>query len=391
MALYDIDGNQIGESDDIQPYYEDELAETIDKVRAINDEPALVFPWVTDIHRYTASVQTFSDMIANIKAFAKRVKIDFLLNTGDTIEGNAAQDTSLGYAYDCIGSFKNIGEPLLYVEGNHDNNPYISSGALVFTLKQIFSGFFSASKGITFNANENGTDYYFDFDGIGVRFIAINSCNVTRATNYGFGNSTASWLADALDTDHYVILASHVSPIKEHVWNNIAPSNVNSVKSALVSFVQGGGKMALLTGHSHVDAEFVDPFIEVTDVCQKYEKANISTSQYQAISGQIDGIRNPDRTAGTYTEDAWSVVVFKPLSKELDLIRFGAGVDRYIHCEPVGAVTVTTRFAGTVTWHTSDASVATVSDGVITVSGAGRCAVYAKDEAGNIEVWVVES
>ena len=234
------------DSNGVEDYYIAELEDTIAKVRAVNDEPSLVFPWVTDIHRFKASVQTFDEMIANMKYVASAVRCDFILNTGDTIEGDQQKDTSLGQAYDAIAAMKEIGEPLFYVEGNHDNNPYISSGALVFTLKQCFGGFFAATKGATFNVNENGTDYYFDFDNLGVRIVSVNSCNATIATNYGFGNSTAAWLANALNTDHTVILMSHVSPIKEHVWNNINPGNAGGIRDALSAFVGGGGKLIIM-------------------------------------------------------------------------------------------------------------------------------------------------
>lgn len=382
VTMEDITG------DSVLSYYQTELNDTIQKVRAINDEPSLVFPVVTDIHRYKASVQTFPQMIENIKSFCEKVKCDFIANLGDTIEGDKAKDVSLGQAYDCIGDFANIGLPFFYTEGNHDNNPYISSGALVFTLKQCYGGFFTATKGVTCNVNENGTDYYFDFTNLGVRYISLNSCNVTKATNYGFGDSTAAWLEDALDTDNAVILATHVSPIKERVWDNIEPSNAGDIKSALTSFVTNGGKLIVLTGHSHIDAEFIAP-IEVTNVCQKFEVADTTTTAYQKISGMIDGIRNPARTQGEATEDAWTVCVYKPGSNEFDCIRFGAGVDRYIHCDYIlSATTVTSRLTSP-TWHTSDANVATVSNGAITIVGSGYCAIYAKDTSGNIEVWTV--
>ena len=376
---------------DIKNYFVNEMKDTIDKARKENTEPALVFPWVTDIHRYKAPVQTFENMIQNIKRASEKICMDFLLNTGDTIEGDDQQNVSLGYAYDSVAALKEIGIPLMYVNGNHDNNPYISSGALVFNLKQVFGGFFTATKGVKCNINENGTDYYFDYENFGVRFIALNSCNSTKAINYGFGDSTAEWLEDALDTANYVILASHVSPVSAHVWNNIDPANGTAIKNKLTSFVTNGGKLIILTGHSHVDAEFVSPFIEITNVCQKFEQADISTSQYQAISGMIDGIRNPARTAGTMTEDAWSIVVFKPYSKDIDIIRFGAGVDRHIHCQEIGVSTLTTKLTGAITWSSSNTSVATVANGVITKVSNGKCAIIAKDSSGNIEVWILNT
>lgn len=390
VTLQDLTADAIFTDLSDKPWYEDEFTDTLSKIRTENTEPALVFPWVTDIHRYKASVQNFPDMISYMRKLSKSIKCDFILNTGDTIEGDQTQATSLGQAYDSIGELQDIGLPFYYVNGNHDNNPYISSGALVFTLRQVFGGFFAATKGITFNTNENGTDYYFDHDNLGIRFISVNSCNPTIARNYGFGQSTASWLETALNTDHLVVFATHVSPFKEHVWNNIDPGNAASIRAALESFVENGGKLVLLTGHSHVDAEWVNPYVEITNVCQKFDQADTSDDGYQVMSGMIDGIRAPERIVDTASEDAWSAVILKPTSGEIDVIRYGAGIDRYIHYDPIAPNTAIPKLSGTVTWHTSDSSVATVSNGVITGVGSGRCAVFAKDVSGNIEVWVVE-
>ena len=148
--------------------------------------------------------------------------------------------------------------------------------------------------------------------------------------------------------------------------------------------------MLLITGHSHIDAEFIKPYVEITNVCQKFEMVDTTEEGWLRISGYIDGMRVPERAEGTYTEDAWTICVLKPDSKELDMIRFGAGIDRYIHYDPISSGTLTTRFSS-ATWYTSDSDVATVSDGVVTITGTGRCAIYAKDSDGNIEIWVIEA
>ena len=265
---------------EVAEYFISEMSDTVAKVRKEITEPSLVFPWITDIHRLKAPVQTFGNMIRNLKCISNKCAIDFIVDSGDTIEGDVKQDASLTHAYKSIEELKSIGVPLMYVNGNHDNNPYYY-GMHTFNLKQIFSGFFSATKGVSFNKSENGTDYYFDHANLGVRVIVLNSCNVTKQNNYGFGDSTSSWLENVLDTEYFVILVSHVSPIKQHVWNNIEPANGSSIKSALTTFADNGGKLIVLTGHSHVDAEFIDPFIEVTNVCQKFEQADTSTQEYQ--------------------------------------------------------------------------------------------------------------
>ena len=237
---------------------------------------------------------------------------------------------------------------------------------------------------------ENGTDYYVDFPSTGVRVVSLNACNVSVSSTYAFGASTAQWLEDiALDTQYTVILIEHLPSIPSQVWNNNAPTNRVAVTDKLTAFVNGGGTLIQLNGHSHVDMAFVSPWLSIAQVCQKFAQADISSSDYQDITGYIDVLDNPERTENTYTDDAWSVCIYKPLTNEFDMIRFGAGVDRYFHVTPISPTTVTSKLSGTLTWSTSDATVATVSGGVITGVGTGRCAILAKDADGNYECWIV--
>lgn len=392
MAVYDKYGNRIDELNDsivLKSYYYDEMADTIQKVRSVNDEPSIVFPIVTDIHRYKATTQTFADMIKNISYFSKEVKCDFVVNTGDTIEGDSAKATSFTQAFEAIKAFMNIGVPFVYAQGNHDNNIYSSSTSNQFTLAETFQAFFNATKDVTYHFSEGGTEYYIDLDGIGVRIVVINACNSGRVTNYGYGNTTASWLTNtALDTDHTVLLFEHLSSIASQVWNNNHGTNASAVENALRAFVTGGGTIVELSGHSHIDVAFVQPWLSVMNVCQKFEVADITSANYQKISGYIDQLTAPTRTAGTYTEDAWTACVLKPNSGELDCIRFGGGCDRYFHYKPIAPTTVTSRLSN-VTWSSSDTSIATVADGVITGVASGTCAILAKDTEGNYEAWTV--
>ena len=388
MAIYDVNGNLLTEDTGIKSYYVDEMADTIAKVRAVNKEPALVFPVVTDIHRYKADVQTFDDMIRNVAYFAKYVKCDFIINTGDTIEGDTDKPTALGYAYEDMKAFQGIGVPILYAQGNHDNNIYSNNvNTDKFDIYNVFQTFFAKTKGITYNFAENGTDYYIDFP-IGIRVIVLNSCNVKNANNYAYGSGTASWLSTALDQSKTNLIMSHLSSIASQVWNNNHGSNADAVKNALTTFANNGGTLVQVTGHSHVDIAFIEPWLSVMNVCQKFEVENISTTEFGKITGYIDQIVAPSRTADTYTADAWTVCVLKPNSMELDCIRFGAGNDRYFHYNPIAPTTLTSILTG-VTWSSSNTSVATVSNGVVTGVASGTCGILAKDTAGNYECWTI--
>lgn len=391
MAVYNKAGQRIdegGSSVAIKSYFTGEMTDTIQKVRAVNDEPAIVFLVVTDIHRYKATTQTFANMIKNMTYFSKEVKCDFIVNTGDTIEGDKAKSTSFTQAIEAVKDFMNIGVPFLYAHGNHDNNIYSGTSSNQFTLAQTFQGFFNATKGVNYHFSEGGTEYYIDLDGIGVRIVVINSCNTGITTNYGYGSTTASWLTNtALDTDYTVLLFEHLSSVASQVWNNNHGTNASNVENALRTFVNNGGTIVEVTGHSHIDVAFVQPWLSVMNTCQKFETADITSENYQKITGYID-INNPSREAGAYTEDAWTACILKPNSGEFDCIRFGAGYDRYFHYEPIAPTTLTTRLSD-VTWSSSDTNVATVAEGVVTGVASGTCAILAKDTEGNYEAWTV--
>ena len=380
------------ESAPIADYYVAEAADTIAKVRDEITSPSMVFLWATDIHRMSsnAAVQTFSKMIANMAYVSKAVPCDFILCTGDLTDGDQAKDTTLSRAYDCMTDFRSIGVPFVWAQGNHDNNPYISSGSLVLSLPECYKAYFESAEG-SYNASENGTEYYIDFDRLNTRLISLNANNSSANIKYAYGQSTATWLASALDTDKNIIITLHQSPITSQVYDNTSTDGAAAIRSAITTFVNGGGNVIMLSGHSHNDIAFVSPYLSIMQDCQRFsDLAEDVTDQAHGMSGFIDVVRKCARVQNTATEDLWSVGVYKPDANELSLIRFGAGKDRYFHVTPIAPTTLTSKLSGTLTWSSSNDAVATVADGVVTGEATGRCAVLAHDESDNYECWIVE-
>lgn len=379
-------------------YYEAEIADTIAKARDAITSPALVFAWSTDQHRYSANadgVQNFAKMIQNTKAVAQSVPLDFVLSTGDLTDGNQPQETTIARAYECLDQFRSIGVPYIVAMGNHDEN-YLGTGhPYLFTLAECFKAYYTATHGAAFNANENGMDYYVDFFDRGVRLISLCANNVTTQDHgYSFGTSTAAWLTDALDTDLKVLIVIHQSPINTQVYAQQATKNAAAVNAAISDFISGGGSLIMISGHSHRDIAFVSPYLSVMQDCQRFtdtagEVIGPNDENPTEITGFIDNIVKPARIAGTASEDAWTLAVYKPITNDLDLIRFGAGADRYFHATPIAPTTLTTRLSS-VSWSSSDTSIATVSNGTVTGVSSGRCAIIAKDTSGNYECWIIE-
>ena len=376
----------------IATYFADEMTDTIEKVRSANDEPSLVFPIVTDIHRFSsdATKETFEEMIANITTFANHVKCDFMLNLGDVTDGDESQAVTLARGYDCTEKFNGIGIPYFFSLGNHDTNPY-GNGQNLFDINEIYKAWYQGNgKMTTRNFDTNGTDYYVDFDDCKVRLIVLNANNVQNGgTKYAYASETIAWMPNALNTEYRVIIAVHQSPIRTQNDGGVATANAGGIITALEAFVGSGKTLIMLSGHTHRDIAFIKPWVNIVNVCQRFTEHEARTNAGD-ITGYIDEVVNPARTSNTYTEDAWTIGVYKTIHNDLHMIRFGAGNDRIFHLTPITeATTVYSELSGTLVWSTSDSSIATVADGTISQISNGSCAILSKNEIGDYECWIV--
>lgn len=393
-TISDIIASRVRYSD-IAEYYQNEMTDTVTKTRNELTEPALVFLWTTDNHRWSTNaggVQNFSSMIENMKTLRALVPTDAVVVSGDLTDGDKVTTTTLSRAYDCMAEIRTIGVPYIWAQGNHDTNYYYKGSAeYELSIKECFKAYFTDVNMGGFNADENGTDYYIDYESLDTRVIVLNANNVTAGVTYVYGSTTATWLRNtALNTTKNVIIICHQSPIRKQVYGNSGTGGWSDVVNAINNFINNGGNVMMLSGHSHCDVAFVSPWLSVMEGCQRFSNRaqDDTTSTYQ-MEGFIDVVRTNARQQYTATEDLWSVCVYKPKSNELSLIRFGAGKDRYFHVTPIAPATLTTKLTGTITWSSSNTAVATVADGVVTGVGAGRCAVLAKDETENYECWII--
>ena len=97
---------------------------------------------------------------------------------------------------------------------------------------------------------------------------------------------------------------------------------------AINSFINNGGTLIQFCGHAHSDYTFTTPWLNFCLTCGKFESVDTSASGYQAITGYDGTLSSPSRTVGDATEQAWNVVIIRPLARKVNVIRFGAGDDR---------------------------------------------------------------
>lgn len=311
---------------ELKPYFAEELNDTIKKINALQTEPCLVFPLITDIHYDPRSsiLQNFNDTITIIKKMRENISFDFILNLGDNINGSSNKELVLSDARYMLNSFKNIGLPYLFALGNHDTN-YDPSPK--FTISETYGAFYSATpKTAKINANSNGTDFYIDYDELKIRIVSLNS---NYLNSMFISDSSANWFKNsALNTNNVVIFCIHESPINTQNWAATTVYNGDFVKEQINNFIANGGTLIQLFGHSHADYNFSTPWLSIASNCGKFEQSNLDTDEYRAITGYDGNIVAPERVQGTDKEQSFSVVVVRPTIKKINLVRFGAGLDR---------------------------------------------------------------
>lgn len=324
MALYDINGSKIAFEDaEIQDYYQTEMADTINKVRALQTEPCLTFLLITDIHAYAnlrddyvaGTDELYKVSAANMRYLLERVPCDGIINLGDNIEGYTTSAEAQEQGNAVSNKFRRLA-PYYAVIGNHDDNRYhMASNAERFSVGERYQVFVSPTRRVV--TDDTGLNYYVDFDEFGIRMICLNSVS---GYTYSYDSATCSWLTNTalnMPTGYKVLALAHVAPVGAWNYNNITPTNSATVQTAL----NGVDTMAILCGHNHVDDIFTTPFVGATLCCAKFENENGDPAKWPA------GAVKPTRELGTASEDCWTAVVVRPLSGKINLVRFGAGND----------------------------------------------------------------
>ena len=322
MSIYDIYGNDVGGGVSIKGYYSLEMSDTITKVRALQTEPNITLFYVTDIHSYFVSgAETlYRTSVENMRYLLKSIPCDGGVNLGDSIEGYATAQIAKTYGDFVSNEFRKIGVPYYSVIGNHDDNRYhMDSNDERLTVGQRYQVFLNPTRLVV--SDETGLNYYVDYPEFKIRMICLNS--VSDYT-YKFASETCTWFSSvALDTPagYGVFVNTHIAPSGAWNYNNTTPTNGSTILSALSTYASTKDVIGILCGHNHVDDVFSSPYHGMTLCCEKFENENGDPTKWPT------GAVKPQRTAGTYTEDCWTVVVIRPNSGKMNFVRFGAGSD----------------------------------------------------------------
>lgn len=392
--------------DDMKDYFSDEMADTVAKVRARQGNQTATIMVCTDIHYRDVYEQyrPFAPYSAHgmglaMKEFARRVRVDNVFCLGDGIDGLFSVERSKMDARDLSRVFSGIGVPLMYAIGNHDDNRYFANrgGDRNFTAEEIHAEFIQqVDERTSVGGAMQGCNYYRDIDRLQLRFIVLMSINFNR--QYYFTTDTQNFLTAtfaSMPEGYKAVIFTHTPLLQSHTFStaqtvNGGPAISNIIASNLDKFI------AIYYGHTHIDNQWMSPFVEINEGAAKV---------YNLESGLTDtapeGSYFCERAAGDYREQLWDVAVIDRVNSLLSCIRFGAGVDRYVHLTPVsvaagGNTTLTPSLITASSWErrASESSSISISNGVVSVSSGAtsgaRLTAIAKDAVGNMEFWIIQ-
>lgn len=349
------------------------------------------FGFITDVHTGDSACNSMllADYISK-----KTSAMPFMVFGGDVPETNTGNEAGFyAQAMKWQEMMAQYGKDRVYsCRGNHD---YLTTASGVDPMsygecRSLVVG--NLYTDVVFSAPDS-MSYYFDVDGTNTRIIVLDCYSVSHNRSnpfsgyVGISPSTYYWFVDyALKADGMDIIVVAHEPINTPtaVSNLALLKNVISAFSKHESFSGSYGAttinvdfstytsnlVCVMSGHTHVDA--------------------IGCSgRFVSIVTKADAMYGTGRTIGTINEGAFDIVSIDYTDRIAYCTRIGSGADRIIHLTVVTSTsdTLVTSLTGTVTWASSDESVATVSNGTITAVGSGDCYITATDENGTVEMW----
>lgn len=391
---------------EMKSYFSDEMNDTVEKVRARQGNQTATIILCTDIHyrdiyegyRPFAPFAVHSAGLT-MKEFARRIRVDNLVCMGDAIDGLWSAAQGKMDARDVARVLSGIGIPNLFAIGNHDDNRYYTKegGDRNFTAGEIFAEYIqNVDERTTVGGAMNGCNYYRDIERLGIRFIVLMSINFNK--QYYFTQDTQNFLTAtfaSMPEGYKAVIFTHTPLLDSHNYSTAATINGGSATSSIIAS-NLDKFLVLFNGHTHFDNQYISPFVEVNQGCVKV---------YNLESGLSDaapeGAYFCERAVGDYREQLWDAVVIDKANSFLSCIRFGAGVDRYIHLTPIevaagGTATLTPSVLTAASWETrdSEASSISIASGVVSVDAGAtsgtRLFAMALDADGNREIWTIQ-
>lgn len=294
-------------------WIEEEAERVAKRVQQCRRADDLVFFLLSDIH-YTTGCNWPSTAVSLAEA-KQRIKPDGIIQLGDITDGLLSTEWTQRYAGRVLSDIKALGLPVFGCLGNHDRNFFRGNtqGLSLKACSQLCLG-------------RDDPDYYTDYPDQRLRTIFLDSFDPERRERYGFSIKTLHHLLEMLDETPYgwrVLVFSHVPPLaKLHVWSDTILGSEDAM--GLLQKFRGKRNLSVawVHGHNHADQIFNGSGFPIVSIgCSKLE----AFPEYKPK----DSVTRM-RRLGEPSQELWDVLVFHTNGSDFDLIRYGAGPDRYV-------------------------------------------------------------
>ena len=426
---------------DIPDYIKAAALEVAKKVRAVQTDESITFIAMSDAHQLDTSADIVAGnkhagMAAKVLAYALP-NLDFCCYLGDYTAGSST--TTLAEGRQHIKEINaNIDEafsgiPQFRTLGNHDSLQYSKAqNGSVLTAAELYSMVGVYNSGATMGSTTEGYCYR-DFESKKLRVICLNTAEATEKEYVS--DAQKLWFANTLKavgakSGWKVLILSHhpldwggVCILSNIVKAYVDGSSITVSSGNTINFSGSNSAKILAAIHGHVhcfkaaqlnsiSSSTGTPYnvwrVATPNMCfaRNNEYGQNGNAEYYGIEFGEDTTYN--KTAGTANDTAFVVNVINPSDEKIYSFCYGAGYDREIFTGTViipttgitldqtsgtltegDTVTLTATVSPdnatykTVTWETSNSSVATVADGVVTALRAGTATITAKTADGN--------
>lgn len=306
-------------------------------INYIAGQEAVVFPILTDLHLTSSGAYNHIDYAV----YASRLlTFDFIVNLGDIgldVGTNTPEAASrlMRDVYDRHSGFQGI---TLYAKGNHDANSVYqpisdTEWATRFLIPQ-------ARKSESFQYHK--TYSYYDIKRTKTRVIVLNTSDGKEAEKsnnfYCLSDEQLNWLVASLqfkEKDWHVVLLTHYCPDKIGEWNGYPSGMINNdILDAILNGFKNNtsGKIRNISWNfsKNKSNDFVANFCGDSHFDNYIKHQGIN----RIITQGYGGVSEPDLPSGAKkwnrgNDMVIDIVVIKPLQKEFQLFRLGAGEDRF--------------------------------------------------------------
>ncbi|MBR6029228.1 MAG: metallophosphoesterase [Clostridia bacterium] len=319
-------------------YFAGEALTCRDALEAACTEPCYVVGFVTDSHYYGYSGgNNWPRTAQNMAYTASLYPFDCVIHGGDITTGNLAKASTVRDTRTVRKSLTDHFSRIAMLTGNHDDNSYKSSfdASADWLDKEAQFALYGRMPSAGARYLDGYNACWWDVEGLGLRIICLDAVIPGKYGNNGITGNTGCWgyspdeiawltetLATAKSLGLQVAVFSHM-PASGSLMNGTLTGSAD-VCAAVNSFVSGGGTfVGWFHGHTHRDK------LSVVSGNSFHECATGCSVCNDSVTEATDELgTRPAREPETVTEDLWDIVVIKPGSRVVNLVRFGAGSDR---------------------------------------------------------------